>query len=158
MPPWSTTRRERFVNRSGYTLRLPLSYTPAGRRLAIRQFVLYVATGYREPTMQGNLCRVLVVGREQGAMDRVTRKLESDAYIVTGTLSDAVALDLAWSTDFDALLIGAGVSASDRRYLATQVRNRQPSIPIVNVEGAASVLIQLRQALKEKESAELEEG
>ena len=108
--------------------------------------------------MQRNLYRVLVFGRQKDALDKVTRKLESDAYIVTGTLSDAVALDLAMSTDFDALLIGGGVSSSDRRYLATQVRNRQPSMPIVHVEGPASVLIQLRQAFKEKESAKLEKS
>ncbi len=102
--------------------------------------------------------RVLIVGRQEDVIDKVTRTLESDAYIVTGTLSDAVALDLAGSSDFDALLIGGGVSLSDRGYLATEVRKRQPSIPVVFFEGPSSVLIQLRQAFKEKESSESEQN
>ncbi len=87
-------------------------------------------------------------------MDRVTRKLESDAYIVTGTLNDAIALDLAGSSDFDALVIGGDVSLSDRGYLANEVRKRQPAIPVVLVATPNSILTQLRQAFKEKEATE----
>ena len=103
--------------------------------------------------MQRSSYRVLVVERHEDTMARTTRALEGDAYIVTGTLSDAVALDLAGSTDFDALLIGVGVSLPDRRHLSTQVRKRQPSIPVVHVQDPTSVLIQLRQAFKEQQSA-----
>lgn len=107
--------------------------------------------------MQKTPYRVLIVSRQEDVLDKVTRTLESDAYIVTGTLSDTVALDLAGSSDFDALLISSGVSLSDRGYLANEVRKRQPSIPVVLVEGPSSVLIQLRQAFKEKESSESEQ-
>ena len=102
--------------------------------------------------------RVLIVSRQEDVLDKVTRTLESDAYMVTGTLSDAVAIDLAGSSDFDALLISSGVSLSDRGYLANEVRKRQPSIPVVLVEGPNSVLIQLRQAFKEKESSEFDQN
>ena len=105
---------------------------------------------------QRTIHRVLIVEREEDTMARTTRALEGDAYIVTGTLNDTVALDLAGSTDFDALLIGKGVSASDRRHLSTQVRKRQPTIPVVHVHDPTSVLIQLRQAFKEQQSAEAE--
>ncbi len=104
--------------------------------------------------MQSDLHRLLVVGREEGAMREVTRVLEGDGHIVTGTLSDVVALDLASSTDFDALLVVSGVSPSDRRHITAQVRKRQPSIPVVYVEAPTSILIQLRQAFKEKQSGE----
>jgi DNA-binding response OmpR family regulator len=105
---------------------------------------------------QPSLNRVLIVERQEDVMARTTRALEGDAYIVTGTLSDAVALDLAGSTDFDALLIGGGVSLSDRRHIAAEVRRRQPSIPVVHVQDPTSVLIQLRQAFKEQASASAE--
>ena len=105
---------------------------------------------------QRTLHRVLIVEREEDTMARTTRALEGDAYIVTGTMDDAVALDLAGSTDFDALLIGKGVSLSDRRHLSTQVRKRQPTIPVVHVNDPTSVLIQLRQAFKEQRSAEVD--
>ncbi len=42
--------------------------------------------------------RILIVGREQELMDRVTPLLERARYIVTGTFSDGVALDLAGSS------------------------------------------------------------
>ncbi len=104
--------------------------------------------------MQSSLHRLLVVGREEGAMREVTRVLEGDGHIVTGTLSDVVALDLASSTDFDAVLVVSGVSLPDRLHITTHVRKRQPSIPVVYVEAPTSVLIQLRQAFKEKQSGE----
>ena len=106
--------------------------------------------------MQTSSYRVLIVERHEDVMARTTRALEGDAYIVTGTMDDAVALDLTGSTDFDALLIGGGVSLSDRRHLATEVRRRQPSIPVVYVEDPTSVLIQLRQAFKEQQAASAE--
>ncbi len=90
--------------------------------------------------------RVLVVGREQELMDEVTSLLERAGYIVTGTFNDGVALDLAGSSDYAALLIGVDVPESDRRYVTTAARKMKPDMAVVIVQSLESVLTQLRQA------------
>ena len=99
--------------------------------------------------------RVLVVDPDPETMDRMTATLEGDAYIVTGTQSDGVALDLAQSSEFDALVISTGVPLSDRGYLVSRVRDRHPDLAVVIAQGPQSVLIQLRQAFKEKDSEKI---
>ncbi len=98
--------------------------------------------------------RILVVGRHEGTTHKFTRALEADGHIVTSTLSDATALDLAGSADFDAVVIGGGVSHTDGRYLGTQIRGKNASTAIVVAHGPESVLSQLRQAFKERASAD----
>ena len=90
--------------------------------------------------------RILIFGRQQELMDRVTRLLERVGCIVTSTLSDGVAIDLAGSSDYDALLIGDDVPQPDRRYVATEARNKMPSLAVVVVHNPESVLTQVRQA------------
>ena len=90
--------------------------------------------------------RILVVGRQQERVDRVTRLLESVGCIVTGTLTDAVAIDLAGSSDYDALLIEEEVPQSDGRYITREARSKKPSLPVIVVHGPESVLTQLKQA------------
>ena len=90
--------------------------------------------------------RILIVGRQRETMDRVVRILENVGCIVTGTLNDGVAIDLAGSSDYDALLIGDDLSRSDRRYVTTQARNRRPSIAVIALNSPDSVLTQLRHA------------
>jgi DNA-binding response OmpR family regulator len=88
----------------------------------------------------------LIVGREQEYTDRLIGILESVGCIVTGTLSDGVAIDLAGSADYEVLLIDDGVSHSDGRYVATESRKRNPLITVVMVRSPESLLTQLRQA------------
>ena len=90
--------------------------------------------------------RILIVSREQEYTDRIIGILESVGCIVTGTLSDGVAIDLAGSSDYDVLLIGDEVSQSDGRYVATEARRKKPWITVVMVQSPESVLTQLRQA------------
>lgn len=90
--------------------------------------------------------RILIVGREQEATDRLTRLLEASGCIVTTTLSDEVAIDLAGSSEYDALLIGQEVPDADSRYLATQARNRRTGVAVIPVRGLQAVMTQLRQA------------
>ena len=92
--------------------------------------------------------RVLVVGRQQDETDRVTSVLEGNAFIVTSTLNDDVAIDLAASTGFDALVVGSGVSHVEFASLREDVLRRQPDIKVVEERGVDSVLTLLRQALK----------
>ncbi len=98
--------------------------------------------------------RILVVGRHEGTTHKFTRALEADGHIVTSTLSEATALDLAGSSYFDAVVIGGGVSHADIRYLGTQIQRKNSSTAIIVVHGPESVLSQLRQAFKERASAE----
>ena len=93
--------------------------------------------------------RVLVVGHDEGKVDRITSRLEQDGYIATATMSDSTALDLARSAAFDALVIGAEMPRSERAHIIKQVRNINPYTIAVVVDAPASVLIQLRQAFKE---------
>lgn len=90
--------------------------------------------------------RILIFGREQESTDAVTRILETAGFIVTGTLDEGVAIDLAGNSDYEALLIGREVSPSDRRYVATRSRDANPYLTVVAVHSAESVLTQLRQA------------
>ena len=89
---------------------------------------------------------ILIVGREQEYTDRIIGVLESVGCIVTGTLSDGVAIDLAGSADYDVLLIDDEVPQSDGRYVATEARKKKPWITVVMVQSPESVLTQLRQA------------
>ncbi len=79
-------------------------------------------------------------------MDLATPLLEKAGFIVTGTFSDGVALDLAGSSDYAALLIGGDVPESDRRYVTTEARKMKPGMAVVIVQSLESVLTQLRQA------------
>ncbi len=90
--------------------------------------------------------RILIVGREQEATDRLTRLLEAAGCIVTSTLNDEVAIDLAGSSEYDALLVGQEVPDSDGRYVATQARNRRTDLVVIPVRGLQAVMTQLRQA------------
>ena len=96
--------------------------------------------------------RILIVAREQEGMERTTRILEGDGHIVTGTLNDAVAIDMAGSSNFDALVLARSLPLADRGYVAREVSGRQPSIIVVMEQSPQSVLIQLRQAYKERQS------
>ena len=88
----------------------------------------------------------MIVGREQEYTDRLIGILESVGCIVTGTLSDGVAIDLAGSAADEVLLSAAEVPHSDGRYVATESRKKTPSITVVMVRSPESLLTQLRQA------------
>ena len=90
--------------------------------------------------------RILIVGRQQRSIDTITRMLEGVGCIVTGTTSDGVAIDLARSSDYDALIIEGEVSHSDGRYVATEARSSKPSLPVITVQSPESVMTQLRGA------------
>ena len=96
--------------------------------------------------MSGNK-RIVVLGREAAAIDRLTRILEGAGYIVTSTTSDGVAIDMVGASSYDALLIGGGVGEADRRYVATEARSRDAGIVVLLVNSPRSILTQLAQAL-----------
>ena len=90
--------------------------------------------------------RILIVGRYQDTMEKVTRVLEGVGFIVTGTMNDGVAIDLAGSSEYDGLLFGEEVPQSERGYVITEVRKIRPYIKFAVVHGPESVLTQVRQA------------
>ena len=90
--------------------------------------------------------RILLVGSQEDLMDSVTRRLEMAGFIVTNTVDHGVAIDLAGSSDYAALLIGGELSQPERLYITTQARRNSPSIVVVVVHSLESVLTQLRQA------------
>lgn len=90
--------------------------------------------------------RILFMGREWDSMNTVTRILEGVGCTVTGTVSDAVAIDLAGSSDYAALIIDDEVPQSDGRYVIREARKMKPSLAVVTVRSPESVLTQLKQA------------
>ena len=91
--------------------------------------------------------RVLVVGRSTDDMETVTATLEGNGYSVTGTLHDDIAVDLAASSEFDAILM-AEMTQKERTELRGEVLKKQPKIKVVHAEGPESVLTLLKQALR----------
>ena len=96
--------------------------------------------------MSGNK-RIVILGREAANIDGLTRILEGAGYIVASTTNDGVAIDMVGSSSYDALLIGRDVAETDRRYVATQARNRDIGILVLSVNSPRSILTQLSQAL-----------
>lgn len=97
--------------------------------------------------------RVLLVGRQQETIDSTTRILEAGGYLVTTTLNDAMAMDMAASSDFDAVVVSGEVPPADSGYLRREIQSKKPASVVVMAHHPDSVLIQLNQAFKERESA-----
>jgi DNA-binding response OmpR family regulator len=91
--------------------------------------------------------RIVVLGRDVSGLDQLTRILEGAGYIVTTTTNDGVAIDMVGSSTYDAMLITRDVADADRRYVATQSRNRDVGLPVLTVNSSRSVLTQLTQSL-----------
>ena len=91
--------------------------------------------------------RLVVLGRDASDLDRLTRILEGAGYIVTTTTNDGVAIDMVGSSTYDAMLITRDVAEVDRRYVATESRNRDVGLPVLTVNSPRSILTQLTQAL-----------
>ena len=91
--------------------------------------------------------RLVVLGRDTSGINQLTRVLEGAGYIVTSTTNDGVAIDMVGSSTYDAMLITRDVAEADRRYVATQSRDRDAGLPVLTVNSTRSVLTQLTQAL-----------
>ena len=91
--------------------------------------------------------RIVILGRDSADIDRLARILEGAGYIVTSTTNDGVAIDMVGSSTYDAMLITRDVAEPDRRYVATQSRNRDMGLPVLTVNSSRSILTQLAQTL-----------
>lgn len=91
--------------------------------------------------------RIVVVGRRQAHLDRITRLLEGAGYIVTSTTNDGVAIDMVSNSTYAALLIGGEVSQADRLHIITEARNHSASMAVLTINSPQSVLTQLSQTV-----------
>ena len=90
--------------------------------------------------------RILILGRQQDVIEQVTRILETVGCTVASTISDEVAIDLAGSSGYDALIIESEVPETDSRYVTRKARSVNSSIAVIVVRAPESTLTQLRQA------------
>ena len=90
--------------------------------------------------------RVLLLGRYEDVMDHITRLLEEVGFTVTSTVSEGMAIDMAGSSNFDALLIGEELPQQDRRYVTVEARRNDPGVAVIIVGSPESVLTQVKQA------------
>ena len=90
--------------------------------------------------------RILILGRQQEVVEKVTRLLEAVGCTVASTLNDEVAIDLAGSSGYDALIIESEVAENDSRYVTTKARSVNSTIAVIVVSAPESALTQLRQA------------
>jgi len=81
-------------------------------------------------------------------VDTVTSMLEANGYSVTATLHDDIAIDLAASSEFDAILLGGGMTQKEWTQLRGEVLKKLPRIKVVQAEGPESVLTLMKQALR----------
>ncbi len=91
--------------------------------------------------------RIVILGRDDSSLDSQTRILEGAGYVVASTTNDGVAIDMVGSSSYNALLIGRDVAETDRRYVATEARNRDAGIVVLTITSPRSVLTQLSQVL-----------
>ena len=98
----------------------------------------------------------MIVGRQQDPTDRITKILESNGYLVSSTLSEITAIDLATSSEFDAVVIGREVLASDRSHLRSVVRGHDASTVVIIAQSPESVMTQLNQGFKEMRGAAID--
>ena len=89
---------------------------------------------------------ILILGREPEVVETVTRILETVGCTVASTLSDEVAIDLAGSSGYDALIIEGEVSETDSRYVTRKARSVNATIAVIVCRAPESALTQLRQA------------
>lgn len=90
--------------------------------------------------------RILLLGRYEDVMDQITRLLESVGFTVTSTVSEGMAIDMAGSSNFDALLIGEELPQEDWRYVTVEARRNDPGVAVIIVSSPESVLTQMKQA------------
>ena len=90
--------------------------------------------------------RVLLLGRYEDVMNQITRLLEAVGFTVTSTVSEGMAIDMAGSSSFDALLIGEELPQQDRRYVTVEARRNDPGVAVIIVGSPESVLTQIKQA------------
>jgi DNA-binding NtrC family response regulator len=96
--------------------------------------------------------RILVFADREDELDALTARLDADGHSATGTVVDDLAIDLASSSDFEALLVDQHVSPSSQLWITGEIVRRNPGILVIRANGPEAVLTQLRQAFTERQA------
>jgi DNA-binding NtrC family response regulator len=98
--------------------------------------------------------RILVYANREEELDALTSRLDADGHSATGTVVDELAIDLASSSDFEALLVDQHVPPRDQLWITGEIARRNPGILIIRANGPEAVVTQLRQAFTERRAEE----
>jgi DNA-binding NtrC family response regulator len=91
--------------------------------------------------------KILVIGRHQDLLEKITAKLIHHGYQVVGVLENQQALDAFTQIQFNLVVIGGGVDHESRQLFHTEFQRIQPGIPII-VAHPWSILHDIKKALK----------
>lgn len=105
----------------------------------------------------GDTKRILVYADREEELDALTARLDADGHSATGTVVDELAIDLASSSNFEALLVDRHVSPGDQLWITSEIARRNPGILVIRANGPEAILTQLRQAFNERQ-ADLEKA
>jgi DNA-binding NtrC family response regulator len=100
----------------------------------------------------GDTKRILVFADRQDELDALTARLDADGHSTTGTIVDELAIDLASSSTFEALLVDRHVSPRNQLWITSEIARRSPGILVIRANGPEAVLTQLRQAFTERQA------
>ena len=83
--------------------------------------------------------RVLLIGRVQEVLDRITATLAAEGLVAKGTTDMANAATRFDARDFDLIALGGGVSASLRERLKQTCTDRHPTVRIIDAFAPVAV-------------------
>lgn len=98
--------------------------------------------------------RILVYADREDELAALTSRLDADGHSATGTVVDELAIDLASSSDFEALLVDRHVPPRDQLWITSEISRRNPGILIIRANGPEAIITQLRQAFTERRADE----
>jgi|GEM_PF-851666 DNA-binding NtrC family response regulator len=96
--------------------------------------------------------RILVYADREEELEALTSRLDADGHSATGTVVDELAIDLASSSNFEALLVDQHVSPRNQLWITGEIVRRNPGILVIRANGPEAVLTQLRQAFTERQA------
>jgi DNA-binding NtrC family response regulator len=100
----------------------------------------------------GDTKRILVFADREEELDALTSRLDAEGHSATGTVVDELAIDLASSSNFEALLVDRHVSPRSQLWITSEIARRNPGILVIRANGPEAVLTQLRQAFTEHQA------
>jgi DNA-binding NtrC family response regulator len=92
--------------------------------------------------------RILVIGKHDYILEKVESILRNGGFETEGALEEAAVIKMLMQNDFDALLIGGGVSPHSRISFLEYIQSYKPHIRVIeHFGGPATILDEVRQAL-----------
>lgn len=92
--------------------------------------------------------RILVIGKHDYILEKVESILQNGGFQTEGALEEDSIIKLLMQNDFDALLIGGGVSPHSRISFLEYIQSHKPHIRVIeHFGGPATILDEVRQAM-----------